>query len=145
MGIPRNNLLIMGGIVGVVLMALLGGAFWFLKKRKKKKAAVELPGSLPEGAKDKTAADKQLAAGEKADGVVDKVDSTPQMSEEEMAEIAALKAAQEERQVLGSIKLPETTTKKASVLTKHIAEEAKKNPGAMAQIVRTWINNEEAS
>jgi flagellar M-ring protein FliF len=138
MGIPRNNLMIMGGIAGVALLALLGGAFWFIRKSKKKKVSVEVAASLPGAEPGKDG--KQLAAGEKA-GEAEA--SEPEVNEEEAAEIAALKALQEERQVLGSIKLPETNSKKAVVLTKHITEEAKKNPEAMAQIVRTWLNNED--
>ena len=32
-------------------------------------------------------------------------------------------------------------TKKTDVLTKHIVAETKKNPTAMAQVVRTWLSN----
>lgn len=146
MGIPRNNLMIMGGVAGAALLALLGGAFWFLKKRKsgKGKVSVEFPGRLQEGGKAASAGGRQLAAAEKRDEKGAKAETAPEVDEEEASEIAALKAAQEEKQVLGSIKLPETTSKKASVLTKHITEEAKKNPEAIAQIVRTWLSNEDS-
>ncbi len=143
MGIPRNNLLIMGGVAGAALLTLLGGAFWFIGKRKKRKVSVELAGSLPEGSKRSNDGEKQLSAGANGETKSPKRSADPEI-EEEGEEIAALKAAQEERQVLGSIKLPETTTKKAAVLARHITEEAKKNPEAMAQIVRTWLNSEES-
>ena len=40
------------------------------------------------------------------------------------------------------LKLPEVQTKKTEVIKKHIAAEAKKDPTAMAQVVRTWLNGE---
>ena len=38
------------------------------------------------------------------------------------------------------LKMPEVTTKKTEILTKHIAAEAKNNPALMAQVVRSWLN-----
>jgi flagellar biosynthesis/type III secretory pathway M-ring protein FliF/YscJ len=42
--------------------------------------------------------------------------------------------------MLNSLKVQPVTTKKTEVLTKHIAEETKKDPAAMAQIVRGWLS-----
>jgi flagellar M-ring protein FliF len=61
-----------------------------------------------------------------------------------LAEQAAMKARQES-EVLSTLKLPAVSTKKVEVLTKHIVDEAKKDPVAMAQLVRTWLNEEEGA
>jgi flagellar M-ring protein FliF len=138
MGIPKNNLMVMGGVAGAAVFALTGVAVWLIRKRKKKAVSAELAShELAEGKAGASGGKQQLAAGgEKS--------PPPEEDEAEVnEEEAARKALQEERKVLGSIKLPETTTKKAVVLSKHIAEEAKKNPEAMAQIVRTWLNSDE--
>jgi flagellar biosynthesis/type III secretory pathway M-ring protein FliF/YscJ len=39
-----------------------------------------------------------------------------------------------------ALKVPVVATKKIEVLTKHIAAEAKSNPTALAQVVRTWLD-----
>ncbi len=41
--------------------------------------------------------------------------------------------------VLSSMKLP-PATKKTEVLTKHIAEQAKKDAGNMAHVLRAWMD-----
>ncbi len=61
--------------------------------------------------------------------------------EERLAEQTALKARLEQ-EALRSLKLPSVKTKKAEVLTKHLSDEAQKDPVAMAQLVRTWLNEE---
>lgn len=45
----------------------------------------------------------------------------------------------QESEVLNSLKLP-PSTKKAEVLKKHLVEEAKKDPVAIAQLIRTWLS-----
>ena len=39
-----------------------------------------------------------------------------------------------------SFRLPEAITTKAEVLTKQVAEEARKDPVALAQIIRSWLS-----
>ncbi len=56
-----------------------------------------------------------------------------------LTERAALQAAMD-AETLGSLKLPEVTSKKAEVLAKYISSEVKKDPESMAHIIRTWIN-----
>jgi flagellar biosynthesis/type III secretory pathway M-ring protein FliF/YscJ len=51
--------------------------------------------------------------------------------------------ARKDAEAMLQLKLPEVTTKKTEVIKKHIAAEAKKDPTAMAQVVRTWLNNGE--
>ncbi len=58
-----------------------------------------------------------------------------------MAEHQSLQARQESEALL-ALKIPAVATKKTEVLVKHIAAEAKKDPTAMAQVVRSWIDGE---
>jgi flagellar biosynthesis/type III secretory pathway M-ring protein FliF/YscJ len=39
-----------------------------------------------------------------------------------------------------SFKLPPMSTSKTEVLTKQVIEQARKDPAALAQIVRSWLN-----
>jgi flagellar biosynthesis/type III secretory pathway M-ring protein FliF/YscJ len=91
--------------------------------RKKKTKQVEIKGQI-EGA---------------AGPAVPALDDATKKMEHQLAE----QAAQRERQTadaLNTLKLPPVTTKKGEVLTRHILEETKKDPKAVAQIMRTWIN-----
>ena len=56
------------------------------------------------------------------------------------AENAALKKKQEQEMLMG-LKLPGATTSKAEVLVKRLSEEAKRDPAAFAQVVRTWMSD----
>jgi flagellar M-ring protein FliF len=58
--------------------------------------------------------------------------------EAQLAERAALKQ-QQELEALSALKLPPVTTKKTEVLTKHVAEQAKKDAPGAAQVLRTWM------
>lgn len=56
-----------------------------------------------------------------------------------MAEQAS-ETARAEVEALMSLKVPVAKTKKTEVLSKHIGAEAKTDPNAAAQLVRTWLN-----
>ncbi len=56
-----------------------------------------------------------------------------------LAEQAAANA-REGAEALMSLKVPAAKTKKTEVLSKHIGAEAKADPNATAQLVRTWLN-----
>ena len=58
----------------------------------------------------------------------------------QLAENAALKKKQEQEMLMG-LKLPGATTSKAEVLVKRLSEEAKRDPAAFAQVVRTWMSD----
>ncbi len=62
--------------------------------------------------------------------------------EAQIAEQAAIKRRQE-IEAMAQLKLPQVTTKKAEVLTKHIAEEAKRDATSMVQVLRNWMNEVE--
>jgi flagellar biosynthesis/type III secretory pathway M-ring protein FliF/YscJ len=119
----RQIQIIAGASLGAVL--LLAGLVFVWKKRKKRgmtagtaTEAIERPQGSP---------GKQIPSGD------------PQELEKRAAEDAAL-TAQQEREVLAGIKLPDTTTKKGEVLKRHIRDEIKKSPDAIAHVVRTWLN-----
>ena len=59
--------------------------------------------------------------------------------ESQLAEQAALRQKQE-TDALNALKLP-PVTKKAEVLTKHIGEQAKKDPTPMAHVLRSWMSD----
>ncbi len=139
-GVPADRFMIMAGAGSAALLVLLGAGFWLMRRRKKKKLRVETGAeALAAGAKPHSRS-KQLGKGQAASEV-------EEVEEEEDPElVAARKAALEAKQareVLGAIEMPATTSKKAAVLTKHIRDEAKRSPEGMAQIVRTWLNDEE--
>ena len=62
-----------------------------------------------------------------------------------MAQLAQNEADKQfrDQELLASLKLP-AGTKKGEVLKKHIAEEARKDPAAIAQLLRAWLNETEA-
>ena len=85
--------------------------------------------------------EKALTSGDQAAVELDEGDKVGDKMHERLAEQAALKAKLED-EALQSLKIPNVKTKKAEVLTKHITEEAEKDPATMAQLLRTWLNEE---
>ena len=47
-----------------------------------------------------------------------------------------------EAEALNALKLPQITTKKSEVLTKHIGEAAKKDPTLMVHVLRSWLEED---
>ena len=135
-GMPKQQLIMIAAIGGGALLLLLGGfVFLVLKRRRKKKAMkAEMAAALPVGPDG-----KQLPPGAKGQIEEPEEEEEPELVE---ARKKALEAKQA-KEVLGAIKMPETTSKKAAVLTKHISDEAKKSPEAMAEYVRSWLNAQE--
>jgi flagellar M-ring protein FliF len=122
-----KNFLLIAGIGGVAMLALVGGLVVALgRKGRKKTIAVQAAAALEAG---KTKA----------------IAPTPQELERQLHERLAEQSAEKalaEAETLMKLKLPVVTTKKTEVLTKHIAAEAKKDPTAMAQVVRTWLQSQ---
>lgn len=119
--------LIAGAAGGMIL--LMGVMFIFLRKGKNKQSVHLESADAIEG---KTGA---AAHGTRQIQTRDSEDP------EKKAFDDALLAAQQEREVLAGIKLPDNTTKKGEVLKKHIRDEIKKSPESIAQVVRTWLNS----
>lgn len=105
--------------VGSGALLLIGGVVFFLIRRKKsRKVSAEGNKELNPGT---AGADKQLEA----------------RLAEQVAEQQRLEA-----EAMAALQLPAITSKKADVLVKHISGEVKKDPAAMAQVVRSWLNGE---
>jgi flagellar M-ring protein FliF len=126
----KKKMLIVGAGVGGALLLLLVGGFIVIRKLKRK-SSVSASAAAPALS---TAEDGGLPAIEGGERVEAKM-------QERLSEQAAMKARLEE-EALKSLKIPTVKTKKTEVLTKHISEEAEKDPIAMAQLVRTWLNQE---
>src|SRR5262249_19151012 len=121
----RNAPVLIGIGVGAVL-ALVGG--FFVLTRRSRKSSVEVSQAAA------------LRAGD--DGRPElTLESIQKQIDAKFAEQHAEKARQT-AEALAALRLP-VTTKKAEVLSRHIAEETKKDPAAMAQVVRSWISGQD--
>jgi flagellar biosynthesis/type III secretory pathway M-ring protein FliF/YscJ len=112
-------MVVAGTAVGL-LLAVLGGGFFLWRRGRKKKGTVTVEG------------DRRLSS--------PAVDAEKEM-EARLAEQVAAQQRQEAEAIL-ALKIPTVSTKKTDVLTKHIASEVKKDPVAMAHVVRNWLNGE---
>jgi flagellar M-ring protein FliF len=110
---------------GLLLALIAGVAFLAGRSRNHKKVAVQ--GSIEGGSNSR----KTLAP----------PDLEKQL-ESQVSEHKALKSKQSE-EILNSLRMPEITTKKAEVLVKQIQTEARKDPIAAAQVVRSWLTSSE--
>ncbi|MGA2324807.1 MAG: flagellar basal-body MS-ring/collar protein FliF [Bryobacteraceae bacterium] len=125
----QKNPILLGAVGGIVLLLLALLAFLFFALRRKRRAiglatAVGAGRGIP-----------ALEAGATAEQV-------EQQLESRLAEQQVLKH-QMDAQTLESIKLPAVSSKKSEVLAKHLVETTKKDPTAAAQILRTWLYDEE--
>jgi flagellar M-ring protein FliF len=127
--LDRRTLLVGGGVAGVLLLLLV---FLLLRRsRKARAAAVAMPAALPAGSATSDSTEIQT------------VGATAEDIETRLAERSALEQKME-AQVLSSLKLAPVITKTAEVLAKHLREKIAKEPEVSAQILRTWIHEEEA-
>ena len=130
-GIPlkldRKTMLIGGGAAVGILIAIGFLVAVFLRKRKKKKGMPTSPAALAAG--ESPAARAALGA-------------TSEDLERQLAERDA-QQEQSDAQVLTSFRLAPVITKKAEILAKHLREKISKNPEVSAQILRTWIREED--
>jgi flagellar M-ring protein FliF len=117
--IGESNTIVLASAAGGVLVVLLAGAFFLWRRSRKKK-----PGGVSTG--------KQLGS---------PTNEAERQLEARFAEQAAEQQRQEAEAML-SLKLPAVSTKKSDVLVKHIASEVKKDPAALAHVVRSWLNGE---
>jgi flagellar M-ring protein FliF len=124
----RKTLLIGGGVAaGTIVIAFLLA----MKLRGKRKRKVELTGPAA------------LAAGESPAGrAAISAAGAEQNLAEQLAERESLQQ-KSDAQMLSSLKLAPVITKKAEVLAKHLRERIGKEPEMSAQILRTWIREEE--
>jgi flagellar biosynthesis/type III secretory pathway M-ring protein FliF/YscJ len=135
MGIQILNLnkrmLWVAGGAAVGLLAL--GVFAILRLRKRKrKPEVSGPSELPAAS----------SAGELPEGSAEPTATLEDQFESRMAQRDALQQKLDS-QALNSLKLAPVITKTAEVLAKHLREKISKEPEVAAQVLRTWIREEE--
>jgi flagellar biosynthesis/type III secretory pathway M-ring protein FliF/YscJ len=107
------------------MLALIAGLVLMRRKGKTAKRRVEA-----------TAAAAIAAASAKA---LPSAQDLERQIEGRLAEQAAANA-REGAEALMSLKVPAARTKKTEILSKHIAAEAKADPNATAQLIRTWLS-----
>jgi|SRR5271157_424094 len=124
----RKTLMVGGGVLAGALV--LGFLVLLLTRRSPAAGAAEVtgPAALARGA----------AAPASLPGV-----NVEQQLESQLAERDALQQKMD-AQALTSLKLAPVITKKAEVLAKHLREKITKDPDISAQILRTWIREEES-
>ncbi len=114
----NRRLVLLGGAAVLILLAL-AGAVWYLGRRgRRAQPSASVPTALPQAPSGSPLeqAESQIAA-QVADG-------------RELAEL----------EILRSIKMPENTTKKAEVLSKHLRETITKDPDPAVTVLRGWLN-----
>jgi flagellar M-ring protein FliF len=122
----QKNFAVIAGIGAAAMLALvIGFVFVLSKMRKKKRIQAKLASAALEAAAPKgpNVADAQKDLEARMAG---------QVGEQ----------ARKDAEAMLQLQLPQVATKKTEVIKKHIAAEAKKDPTAMAQVVRTWLNGE---
>ena len=125
----QKNFAIIAGVgAGAMLFLIVGFLVMLSKMRNKKRVAAEL-------------AAEALGAARAAANAGPSVADAQKNLEARMANQVG-EQARKDAEAMIQLKLPEVQTKKTEVIKKHIAAEAKKDPTAMAQVVRTWLNGE---
>ena len=122
--IRRYKKFALGGAVVLALLALMMATL-LRSRRRTASVAVEVPPQIP------GEAEKALEAAN---------DAGKQL-EAKLNEQTALKHKLE-AEALSALKLPQVTTKKSEILTKHIGEAAKKDPTLMVHVLRSWLEED---
>jgi len=128
--IPIDQKLLVPVAAGAaVLVLLLIAVIVMLVRGKKKRRQVEARGTLPAGQSEP----KAIGTG------------APSASSQMEAKIAERESQQRqlETEALNALKLPPVVTKKAEVLTKHLRDNVKKDPGVAAQVLLGWMREGE--
>ena len=123
-GDPKTLYLIGGTAAAVIIIALMGG---MLLRRRGASASVQTALGQGDGS-------RAIAGG--AEGS-DENDLEAKLAEREAAQKKA------DAQLLSSLKLTPVITKTAEVLAKHLREKITKEPEVSAQVLRTWIREDE--
>jgi flagellar M-ring protein FliF len=124
-----KNFTLIAGIGAGAMLLLVGGVVFLLAQRssRKRRAAAELAHAA--------------LAGAKANELPGSPEEMQRKLEAQMAEQSALQAHKDAEELM-KLKIPVVSTKKTEVLTKHIVAESKKDPAQMAQVVRSWLNDQ---
>jgi len=126
-GDPKTLSLIGGTAAGVIILALLGA---LLFRRRRGGATATVPTAV-------APAESAYAIAGASDGSSAENDLEAKLAEREAAQKRA------DAQVLSSLKLTPVITKTAEVLAKHLREKITKEPEVSAQVLRTWIREDE--
>jgi flagellar biosynthesis/type III secretory pathway M-ring protein FliF/YscJ len=133
-------------LVAVALLLVLIGAavFLFLRFKKKKAAKAKAKAAAAaalssEGAPGTTGGVPALEADSEADSTM----INPNHPTKSIAEQVAEQRARLEAGRPPLAPLPGPTTNKAEVLTRHLTEEAKKDPAGVAYILRNWLEQDD--
>ena len=122
----QKNFMVIAGVGAAAMLALVIGFLVVVSKmRTKKRVRAELAAQALEAAtpKEPSVMDAQKDLEARMAGHVGE-------------------QARKDAEAMLKLQLPQVQTKKTEVIKKHIAAEAKKDPTAMAQVVRTWLNGE---
>jgi len=124
----RANGMLYLGAGGAVLIVLVVAGLIAMLRRKRKPAAT----GLAAGQKEIPGAASEPAA------------VLESLKEQMEAKLAENERAKEQQQIeaLRSLQLPTVKTQKTEVLTKHLSAETKKDPAAMAHVIRAWLNEQ---
>lgn len=127
--IGTKNFALIAAIGAGATLLLLGGLVFLLMRSRGKKKRISA----------ETAA-HALAKGAARELAPTSEDIQREM-EQHMAEQAAHQAKLQAEELM-KLRVPVVATKKTEVLSKHIGSESKKDPTAMAQVVRSWLSGE---
>jgi flagellar M-ring protein FliF len=125
----KKTLMIGGGAAAGLVVVLIVASILLRKRGRRKAAAVALAAEL--AAADNPAVRAALSAAHAKNEL-----------ETQLAEREALQQ-KSDAQVLTNLKLAPVITKKAEVMAKHLREKIAKEPDISAQILRTWIREED--
>jgi len=125
----RTTMLIAGGVAAGVTVLVFAVAMLLRRRKNTGRAEFTGPAALLPG--------RDASAGALKGGTAE------QQLESQLAERDALQQ-KAESEVLSSLKLAPVITKKAEIMAKHLREKIKDDPEVSAQILRTWIREEEA-
>jgi flagellar M-ring protein FliF len=134
LGLPldRRTLLIGGGAaLGLVILGFVGALL--LRGKGRAAGRVDLQQALPPGTE---------RADPPANGVAAAGSNVEQQIESKLAERDAMQQKME-TQALNALNLTPVITKTAEVLAKHLREKIKHEPETPAQVLRTWIREED--
>jgi len=158
-------LAILAGAACLLLVAVLGLAWLVLRKKKAKKAAQAATATAAiEGSAGDLAALAAAAGGEASTGAAagaagggemggkdgggadqgaggtrGELTAPSALTVEQLLADKELERERFEQQELARLQAATMSTTKTDILTRHISEEAKKNPEAIAQVLRTWL------
>ncbi len=153
------NVLVIGGLAGAGLILLIA-VILLMRKRSttvrhvvvEGPAAVEgevaVQGVVKEASEGMAAVEGGVNHPDDAETVHDEGPGLDKQLAAQLALKLKLDPAQEQallESLTANVKTPSATSKRAELLARHVADVAKSNPEAVAQIIRNWINEGEES